>query len=177
MAGVLGLGACACPGATFLRPLDARTVRCWPCGALGCDPLTQEQTPCAGLHEPSCACLLPSAAEVSEATQKPSLAHPYIYSELIPHHKQVVPTDRYCSFRCTAGYEPTPQAAFDERARVGSAVAFEGGQGGSQTLDFGGAAVMKQVLPLGERLLLFVSNANQVSAALSNALLAHPPAG
>ena len=95
-------------------------------------------------------------------------------AKLIPHHKQVVPTDRYCSFRCAAGYEPTPQAAFDERARVGSAVTFEGGQGASQTLDLGGAAVMKQVLPLGEGLLFFVSNANQVSAAFSNALFWPP---
>ena len=92
-----------------------------------------------------------------------------LYSELMPRHKQVTPTDRYCSFRCAAGYEPTPQADFDERVRAGSAVTFEGGQGASQTLDLGGAAAMKQVLPLGEGLLFFVSNANQVSAAFSKA--------
>ena len=79
VAGVVGLGACACRPGYFLRYSgDDSLVHCWPCGDLGC--VGRVQSPCPGWwsqDEPECLCAPPFGAVV---------------------------VDESCTFGCPAGY-------------------------------------------------------------------------
>ena len=138
VAGVVGLGACACAAGFFQRAIDAHTVRCWPCGELQCDAETQSQMQCYGggsTREPTCECLLPAGAVAT-------------------------PGSHYCTFQCAAGYVSDPQASFDPIARVGTVLSIVNDTQGPQVLNF--TAAMKQALPVGRQHIFFVSRANEL---------------
>ena len=84
--GVLGIDACGCLPGYFVQILTS-TVRCWPCGDLGCIRGIQRQSTCLGFEqtEPTCNCALAPGTELIAVTDNNNM----------------------CTLKCANGYHAT----------------------------------------------------------------------
>jgi hypothetical protein len=89
--GVLGLDACGCPVGFFVQRFNS-SIRCWPCGDLGCMRGLQRQSECLGFGqiEPTCDCAPAPGTELVDDTQD---------------------IESVCLLRCAQGYHQTSVSA------------------------------------------------------------------